>query len=160
MDEYRKMRRFKQEISKEECIEVLKTAPRGIMSFHGENGYPYAIPLNQYYDERDGKLYFHGAKQGLKLDLMARDNKVCFTVMDEGFVREGEWALNIKSVVCLGRLGIVADHDKALEQCRLIAIKHYPTKEAAEEEVRKAGGRANVLVMTIDRMTGKLVNES
>ncbi len=160
MDEFRKMRRFKQEISRDECIEVLKTAPRGIMSFHGENGYPYAIPLNQFYNERDGKLYFHGAKQGLKLDLIARDNKVCFTVMDEGFVREGEWALNIKSVVCLGRLEIVADNDKALEQCRLIAIKYYPTEEAAEEEVRKAGDRANVLVMTIDRMTGKLVNES
>ena len=160
MDEFRKMRRFRQEISREECIEVLKTAPRGIMAFHGENGYPYAIPLNQYYDERDGRLYFHGAKEGLKLELMARDDKVCFTVTDEGYRREGEWALNIKSVICLGRLGIVTDGEKALEQCRLIAEKYYPSKEAAAEEVLKAGSRANVLVMTIDRMTGKLVNES
>lgn len=91
---------------------------------------------------------------------MARDNKVCFTVMDEGLIREGEWALNIRSVVCLGRLETVTEHAKVLEQCRNIARKHYPSEEAAEEEVRKAGDRANVLVMTIDRMTGKLVNES
>ncbi|SDZ89503.1 hypothetical protein SAMN02745687_00966 [Lachnospiraceae bacterium NK3A20] len=160
MNEFRKMRRFKQELSKEECISVLQTAPRGIMAFHGENGYPYAIPLDQYYDERDGKLYFHGAKQGLKLDLMAQDNKVCFTVMDEGFVKENEWALNIRSVVCLGRLEAVTDHEKALEQCRMLARKFYPTEESIEEEIRKAGDRVNVLVMTIDRMTGKLVNES
>ena len=160
MSEFRKMRRFKQKISEEECIEVLKTAPRGIMSFHGENGYPYGIPLNQYYDEEDGKLYFHGARKGLKLDLIAQDNKVCFTTMDEGFIREDEWALNIKSVVCLGRVETVTDHKRALEQCRKIALKYYPTEEAAEEEVKKDGNRAIILVMTIDRMTGKLVNES
>ncbi len=160
MAEFRKMRRFKQEITKEECVEVLKSAPRGILAFHGENGYPYAIPLNQYYDEEDGKLYFHGAKEGLKLDLMAADNKVCFTAMDEGFVKEGEWALNIKSVVCLGRLETVTDHEKVLQQARMLARKCYPSEEAAEEEVIKAGARVNVLAMTIDRMTGKLVNES
>ncbi len=160
MSDFRKMRRFKQAISKEECIDVLKNAPRGIMSFHGENGYPYAIPLNQYYDEKDGKLYFHGAKQGLKIDLMDKNNKVCFTVMDEGFVKENEWALNIKSVVCLGRLEVLTDNDKGLEQCRMLARKFYPTFEAIEDAIKKSGNRMNVLVMEIDCMTGKLVNES
>lgn len=160
MNEFRSMRRWKQALSPEECIEVLKTSPRGIMAFHGENGYPYAIPLNPYYDEEDGKIYFHGARQGLKLDLIAQNHKVCFTIMDSGFIREGEWALNIKSVVCLGRLEPVTDHQKALEQCRRLARKFYPTEEAVEEEIHKAGDRVQVLVMTIDRMTGKLVNES
>ena len=91
---------------------------------------------------------------------MTEDNKVCFTVMDEGFVKEGDWALNIKSVVCLGRLETVVDRNKVLEQCFLLAKKFYPTEEAALEVLKKAGDRVNVLVMTIDRMTGKLVNES
>ncbi len=160
MYEYREMRRFKQALSADECVEVLRSAPRGIMAFHGENGYPYAIPLNQYYNERDGKLYFHCARSGLKLDLLALDDKVCFTVTDEGFVREGEWALNIKSVVCLGRLGTVADHDKALEICRALAKKFYPSDQEIDKVVDQAGDRVQVLVMTIDRMTGKLVNES
>ncbi|MDD6215139.1 MAG: pyridoxamine 5'-phosphate oxidase family protein [Roseburia sp.] len=160
MNDFRKMRRFKQEITPEECVEVLKTAPRGIMAFHGENGYPYAIPLNQYYNETDGKLYFHGAKQGLKLDLMAGNPKVCFTVMDDGFIKEGDWALNIKSVVCLGRLETVTDSDKILETCQMLARKFFPTEEAVEEEIAKSLDRVNVFAMTIDRMTGKLVNES
>ncbi len=160
MEEFRKMRRWKQSLTEEECIEVLKTAPRGIMAFQGENGYPYAIPLNQFYDENDGRLYFHGAREGLKLDLMAKENKVCFTVMDEGFKKPGDWALNIKSIVCLGRLETVDDHALILEQCRKLAMKFNPDEAAAEEEVKRSGDHVNMLVMTIDRMTGKLVNES
>ncbi|MGN0362356.1 MAG: pyridoxamine 5'-phosphate oxidase family protein [Bilifractor sp.] len=160
MEEFRKMRRWKQQISEEECISVLKNMPRGVLSLHGENGYPYAIPVNQYYDERDGKLYFHGAKQGLKLDLLAKDNKACFTIMDEGFVKKGEWAKNIRSVVCLGRMEILTDHEKVLEQCRALAAKFYPTQESIDREIERSGSRVNVLVMTIDRMTGKLVKES
>ncbi len=160
MVEFRSMRRFKQEITEEECISVLRSAPRGVMAFHGENGYPYAIPLNQYYDENDGKLYFHGAKSGLKLDLLAKDHKVCFTAMDEGFVKEGEWARNIRSVVCLGHLEVLEDHEKALEQVRALVRKFYPTEEEIEAGMQRSGDRVNVLVMTIDRMTGKLVNES
>ncbi|NWO20477.1 pyridoxamine 5'-phosphate oxidase family protein [Oribacterium sp. oral taxon 102] len=160
MEAFRKMRRFRQALSEEDCVAVLQSAPRGIMAFHGENGYPYAIPLNQYYDPEDGKLYFHGAKQGLKLDLLEKENKVCFTVMDEGFVKEGEWALNIRSVVCLGQVEALTDHEKVLEQCRKLARKFYPTEKDVEDEVEKAGSRVHMLVMTIDRMTGKLVNES
>lgn len=160
MEEFRKMRRWKQSLTEEECIEVLKTAPRGIMAFQGENGYPYAIPLNQFYDESDGRLYFHGAREGLKLDLMAKENKVCFTVMDEGFKKPGDWALNIKSIVCLGRLERVDDHALILEQCRKLAMKFNPDEAAAEAEVKRSGDHVNMLVMTIDRMTGKLVNES
>ncbi len=160
MAEFRKMRRFKQEATKEECIEVLKNAPRGIMAFHGENGYPYAIPLNQFYDEETGKLYFHGAKEGLKQDLLKANNQVCFTVMDEGFVKEGEWALNIRSVVCLGTIEVMTDQEKIIEQVRKLARKYYPTIESADAEVVKDGHRVCMWEMTIDRMTGKLVNES
>ena len=160
MAEFRKIRRYKQQISDEECIEVLKNAPRGVLSFIGENGYPYAIPINQFYDDRDNKLYFHGALQGLKLDLLKINNKVCFTAMDEGFIKEGEWALNIKSVVCLGHMETLNDHEKILDQCRRLARKFYPTEQSIEDEIKKAGSGVNMLVMTIDRMTGKLVNES
>ena len=59
---FRQMRRFKQQISEDECIEVLKTAPRGVLSMAGDDGYPYGIPLDHWYCEKDGKLYFHGAK--------------------------------------------------------------------------------------------------
>ena len=160
MAEFRKMRRFKQELTQEECIKVLKEEPRGIMAFHGENAYPYAIPLNQFYDEETGKLYFHGAKEGLKIDLIKENNKVCFTVLDKGFKKEGDWALNIKSVVCLGHIETLTDHAKVMEQCRKLAHKFSGTDEEIEADLKKNENHVNMLVMTIDRMTGKLVNES
>ena len=98
------MRRFKQQITQEECIEVLKNAPRGVLSVHGEDGYPYGLPISHWYNEEDGKLYFHGAKAGHKLDAIRANDKVSFCVMDEGYREEGDWALNIKSVIIFGRI--------------------------------------------------------
>ena len=62
---FRKMRRFKQQITNEECIELLKKEKRGVLSMIGDDGYPYGIPMNHWYCEADGKLYFHSAKEGL-----------------------------------------------------------------------------------------------
>ena len=68
---FREMRRFKQQISDEECIEILKNEPRGVLSILGDDGYPYGVPLDHWYSESDGKLYFHCAKEGHKLDAIS-----------------------------------------------------------------------------------------
>ena len=65
---FRKMRRFKQELSKEECMEILKNEPRGVLSVLGDDGYPYGMPVTHWYNEKNGKIYFHGAKSGHKID--------------------------------------------------------------------------------------------
>ena len=111
--EFRPMRRFKQQISEEECIRVLMTEKRGVLSMIGENGYPYGIPLNHWYNPEDGKLYFHGAKTGHKIDAIAQNNKVSYCVYDAGFRRDGEWVLNVNSVVVFGRISLVTDEKKA-----------------------------------------------
>ena len=69
---FRTMRRYKQRISGEECIRILQEEKRGILSVHGEDGYPYGIPMNHWYNPEDGKLYFHGAKTGHKIDAIAK----------------------------------------------------------------------------------------
>ena len=155
---FRKLRRFKQELTEEECIGILRKEPRGVMAVHGEDGYPYAFPLDFIYME--GKLFFHCAKEGHKLDAIAADPRVSFCVMNEGCRKEGDWALNISSVILFGRIRKIEETEETLRIASQIAEKYYPTKEAAEEEVRKAGSRVQILEMTIDHMTGKLVNES
>ena len=65
---FRKMRRFKQQLTAEECVAILKREKRGVLSVIGDDGYPYGMPLDHYYDEGSGKLYFHCAKAGHKLD--------------------------------------------------------------------------------------------
>ena len=104
---FREMRRFKQQISEEECVQILKEQPRGVLSMLGDDDYPYGIPLDHWYCEENGKLYFHCAKTGYKLDAVRKHDKVSYCVMDEGYRKGGEWALNINSVVVFGRIRIV-----------------------------------------------------
>ncbi|MDD2971532.1 MAG: pyridoxamine 5'-phosphate oxidase family protein [Lachnospiraceae bacterium] len=155
---FREMRRLKQQISEQECVEILQNEPRGVMAVYGEDGYPYAFPMNHIY--LDGKLYFHGAKEGHKLDALAMNDKVSFTVMDQGFRKDGEWALNIKSVILFGRVRKIEDMAETEELVRKLALKYYPTPESVEEGIRKSITRVQMLELTIDHMTGKLVNES
>ncbi len=157
---FRKMRRFKQQISDEECIELLKNEKRGVLSVIGENGYPYGIPLNHFYDGKDGKLYFHGAKEGHKLDAIKACNKVCYTVFDKGYRKEGEWALNVKSVVVFGEIALVSDAEKAKEICTELCRKFTDDEEYLEYEIKNSLPRVQCLELTPQHITGKLVNES
>jgi len=78
------MRRFKQAVSGEECRKILHEAQRGTFSVIGDNGYPYSIPINFYYDETDNRIYFHGAREGHKVDAIKNCDKVCFTTCNTG----------------------------------------------------------------------------
>ncbi|MBL7574579.1 hypothetical protein SAMN00017477_1781 [Peptoniphilus asaccharolyticus DSM 20463] len=158
--EFRKMRRSAQQLSNEECIEILKREPRGVLAVVGDEDYPYALPLDFVYEEENGKIYFHCAKVGYKLDALRNNNKVSFCVYDEGFRKEGDWALNIKSIIIFGKIKFIEDQEETIERVRKLALKYYPTAEAVEEEIVKAGSRVQMLELTIEHMTGKLVNES
>ena len=85
---FRPMRRSNQQFPEKDCIEILKTEPRGILSVLGEDGYPYGIPMNHFYREADGKLYFHCAKEGHKLDAVRACDKASFCVLDKGVKSE------------------------------------------------------------------------
>ena len=157
---FRQMRRIKQQISNDDCVRILKEQPRGVLSMIGDNGYPYGIPLDHFYSEEDHRLYFHCAKEGHKLDAIRSCDKVSFCVYDEGYRNDGEWALNINSVVIFGRMRIVADEDKKRKICECICRKFTDDEAYLEKEMENAFPRVCCLELEIEHMTGKLVNES
>ena len=157
---FRPMRRFRQQVSTEECIRVLTEEKRGVLSMLGDNGYPYGIPMNHWYDPEGGKLYFHGAKTGHKIDSIKKHDKVSYCVFDAGFRKEGEWALNVTSVVVFGRISPVTDENKIRQIGEHLLRKFTDDAEYIQKEVRDALPRAQCLELTIDHMTGKLVKES
>ena len=158
--EFRPMRRSKQELSREECIEILMQEPRGVLSVLGEGGYPYGMPINQYYCPENGRLYFHTAREGHRLDAIRAHDKVSLCVYDQGYRKEGEWALNIRSVIVFGRIQILEDHAKAIDITRTLSYKYTQDTDFIENTIRQSG--ANVLVFRLvpEHITGKLVNES
>ena len=157
---FRPMRRFRQQVSTEECIRVLTEEKRGVLSMLGDNGYPYGIPMNHWYDPEERKLYFHGAKTGHKIDSIKKHDKVSYCVFDAGFRKEGEWALNVTSVVAFGRISPVTDENKIRQIGEHLLRKFTDDAEYIQKEVRDALPRAQCLELTIDHMNGKLVKES
>ncbi|MBQ3880887.1 MAG: GNAT family N-acetyltransferase [Bacteroidales bacterium] len=155
--QFRKMRRFKQEISKEECEDILTKAPRGILAVRGEMGYPYTIPVNQLYHE--GKIYIHGAKAGHKHDSILRSPKVSFCVLDEGVKYEGEWWNTFRSVICFGKAAFLQDEKKKDRILRLIGNKYFPEGYDLEDDMKKNGPQADIIEITIEHMSGKKVRE-
>ena len=157
---FRKMRRFKQQLSAEECRKILREQKRGVLSLLGDDGYPYGIPMNHWFSETDGVIYFHSAQAGHKLDAIKACDKVSFCVHDEGYRNPGEWALNIKSVVVFGRMKLVTDEAKAREIGTALVKKFTDDEAYLEKELKHALPRVQCLALVPEHMTGKLVNES
>jgi len=157
---FREMLRIKQKLSEEECIRILKEEKRGVLSVLGDDGYPYGMPINHFYCEEDGKIYFHGGKKGHKIDALRRCDKASFCVYDAGYRKEGDWALNIKSVIVFGRVECVEDHDWAMEVSRRLSRKFTGDETYIDHEIVHSGPGTLVLALTVEHMSGKLVNES
>ena len=156
---FREVARFKQALSREECIDILKQELRGVLSVNGDDGYPYALPINHFYDERDGHLYFHSGPKGHKIDAIMQSDKACFCCYDQGFVKEGDWALNIKSVIVFGHVRIVEDREKAIDVSRRLSYKFTSDESYIEYEIAKSGPGVLVFELIPEHITGKIVNE-
>lgn len=154
---FREMRRHKQQLDKGICKEILRTSPRGVLSVLGDDGYPYGIPLDFTYE--DGRLFFHCARQGHKIDAIKSLDKACFTVLDEGRRNEGEWWLCFNSVVCFGRMRMVEDDSLRRKALLAIGDKYFPEDYDTEADIARNWKNVCILELTIEHMSGKFVRE-
>ena len=155
---FREMRRHKQEVGRDVCVRLLDEEKRAVLSVNGDDGYPYAVPINFWYDSEADKIYFHCAKAGHKLDAIMRDDKVCFTVYNTGYQKE-DWSYYVTSVIVFGRARVMTDEAVMREKIRKFGLKYYPTAPEVDEEIRRDFDRVNFVEITIEHMTGKLVHE-
>ena len=65
------MRRHRQQLSQQQSINLLESSTSGTLSLNQPDGFPYQVPLSYVYT--DGKLYFHCAQSGYKLEMCIRD---------------------------------------------------------------------------------------
>ena len=156
---FRKLVRIKQQIPEEECIEILKAAPRGVLSVIGDDGYPYGMPLNHYYCEDDGKIYFHSGKTGHKVDAILRDPKASFCVCDQGVHEDGDWALTFRSVIVFGKIEIVEGYDRIIEISRALSHKFTQDEAYIAHEIEHAGKRTLCFALVPEQICGKRVHE-
>lgn len=158
--EFRELVRINRKISDEECRRILKEELRGVLSLIGDGGYPYGMPLNHFYNEEDGKLYFHSGMKGHKIDALKQNPKASYCVMDQGYRNEGEWALNIKSVIVFGHIEVVEDKETIYDISRRLSYKFTDDEEYIEKEIKQSGPGTFMFVLVPEHISGKLVNEA
>ena len=159
MNTFPDLLRKKQQLSPAECTEVLRRALRGVLAVNGEHGYPYALPINFYYDEAENKIYFHSGKIGYKLDCIKASPKACFTAQNDGERKEGDWWLIINSVVAFGELSVITDADTVARVSRLLSLKFTDDNEYIDREIQKYGQATILLCFSVEHITGKVVRE-
>ena len=129
------MRRTDREITdRAEIIEIIEKCDVCRLGLSQDN-IPYIVPMNYGYQYADDKLtlYFHGAKEGKKLDIIAKNNRACFEVdcshklveADEAW----EYTMEYESVIGSGAISFCTEKSEKLVALRLLMQKYAKGKD-------------------------------
>lgn len=152
--EFRAMRRKRQQLSEEESIGILKKATAGTLALLGDNDYPYAVPISYVYN--DGRLYFHSALSGHKVDAIRKCDKASFCVIDKDDVQPERYTTFFRSVIAFGRIQIIEDEQEKFETARLLGDRYNPNQEEAlQKELEHGFARMLMIRFDIEHLTGK-----
>lgn len=157
---FREMMRKNRQLSMEDCAAILESETRGVLSVLGDDDYPYGMPMNHFYNQEDGKIYFHSGNVGHRLEALRKHNKVSFCVYDTGYRNEGEWALNVKSVIIFGTIEIIDDMEKIVDITTKLSYKFTQDEDYIQKEIKQSAHRTLLLQLTPEHICGKLVNEA
>jgi len=157
---FRELTRKNKQLSHEECIQLLKNETRGVLSVLGDGGYPYGMPMNHWYNEADGDIYFHCGNVGHRLEALKNCDKVSFCTYNRGFRNEGEWAFKVKSVIVFGKIEIIDDMDKIIDITTKLSYKFTQDKNYIKDEIERAAHRTLLLRLVPEHICGKLVTEA
>ena len=154
MSEFREMRRKRQLLSEEESIGILQKSTSGTLALLGDNGYPYAVPISYVY--ADGKLYFHSALSGHKVDAIRNCDKASFCVIEQDDVQQKKYTTFFRSVIAFGRIHIIENEIEKLETAQLLGNKYNPNDDKSlRQELEKGLARMCMIRLDIEHLTGK-----
>ena len=151
---FREMRRSKQQLPREVAVEILERNTSGVLALSGDEGYPYAVPMSYVYAE--GKIYFHSAKSGHKIDAIQRNEKASFCVIDQDQIVPEKYTTFFRSVIVFGRLRLVEDVEEMRRIAATLAMKYSADfNEGIPKEINASIRNMAVLELTIDHITAK-----
>lgn len=154
MSEFRDMRRKRQQLSESESIGILQKATSGTLALLGDNGYPYAVPISYVYHE--GKLYFHSALSGHKVDAIRQCDKASFCVIEQDDVQPKKYTTFFRSVIAFGRIHVIEDEAEKLSTARMLGNRYNPNDdESLKKEIESGLSRMLMIRFDIEHLTGK-----
>jgi len=151
---FRQMRRKRQQLSEEESISILKKATAGTLALLGDDNYPYAVPISYVY--ADGRLYFHSALSGHKVDAIRKCDKASFCVIEQDDVQPKKYTTFFRSVIAFGRIHIIEDEQAKLKMARMLGNRYNPNDdESLQKELEQGLSRMLMIRFDIEHLTGK-----
>ncbi len=152
---FREMRRIKQKLSAEESALILKNNTNGVLAVHGDDGYPYAVPLSYVFD--GACIYFHSAKKGHKIDAVEKNPKASFCVTAQDQIVPEEYTTYFKSVIVFGKVTEITDDTEKLHAIEKLALKYAPddTAENRKKAIERDWKPLCMLKMEIEHISGK-----
>lgn len=159
---FRELQRKNKALSLEECIALLKSEKRGVLSVNGQDGYPYGMPMNFFYDEEQKLLWFHcGRGKGHRADAIRESDKASFCLMAErGKDEHLPWADRFESLVVFGRIKVVDDEETVSAVCRRLSEKFTSDGGYVEKEIADFGKATLLLALSVEHLCGKRITEA
>lgn len=150
----KKMRRFKQLLPEDECIRIIRSATSGVLALCGEDMQPYGVPLSHVLDS--GKLYFHSALSGHKVDLIKQNSNASFTIIAQDEIHPETYTTYFRSVIVFGKIRIIENDTEKKRILETLGRRCNPIDdESLTEEIKNGLDRCLAIEMTIERLTGK-----
>ncbi len=148
------MRRKDKEIKDINVIESILNKSNVCRIALSENNSPYIIPVCFGY--KDNCLYFHSANEGKKIDIIMKNNNICFEFDDYSglLISENpcEWDMKYYSVIGFGKASFIHDFDEKIKALNII-IEHY--SESSYEFQKKIIDAVTIIKVEIENITGK-----
>jgi uncharacterized protein len=149
----RALTRKELQLPDEEALRILQNGESGVLATVDEEGRPYCVPID--YVAVNRFVYFHGAKTGYKLDNIASNNQVCFTVTGSSELVPGGFTRKYESVVLFGNAYVVDEDEMALV-LEVMVRKYSPDHiEAGDKIIKNFKSRCTVVKIEITHITGK-----
>ncbi|UKK47140.1 NimIJ family nitroimidazole resistance protein [Prevotella sp. E9-3] len=154
MSMFREMRRKRQQLTEEDSIAILQKATSGTLALLGDDDYPYAVPISYVY--HDGKLFFHSAMAGHKVDAIRKCDKASFCVIEQDNIQPEKFTTFFRSVIAFGRIHIVEDEQEKLQMVRMLGNRYNPNQdEALQKEIESGFSHMLAIRFDIEHLTGK-----
>ena len=149
------MRRDAQQLTQAQAEEILLRGSTGTLAVCGDEGYPYAVPLN--YLCSDGRIYIHCAKSGHKLDAIAQNDRVSFCVIDKDTVVPDALTTHFRSAIAFGRARLLTEPTELADAVRALSEKYAPAlpPERIDRAIESEMPALAVLVIEIEHLSGK-----
>jgi nitroimidazol reductase NimA-like FMN-containing flavoprotein (pyridoxamine 5'-phosphate oxidase superfamily) len=122
------------------------------------NNEPYIVTLSYGYDEADRALYFHGAKDGLKIDFLKANPAVCLTIInDQGYIPD-ICSHAYKTIVIRGKMELLEDEAERMKGIEILIHHLEENPEKMLAKVKQPSGswdKTQVFRLKIEEITGK-----